>query len=242
MSDAYGKFVQAVHLAQMLSALALVLILSAAGLWLRWDLKDLHPAATDLPRVVRITGGAATDLEKTLKIERDAATNQINATAAMQQKITLAMDNFAGLMKHTDDSLNGTAGVLPTISSAVHDQNAKMLELEDQAKENLADLDTAEKQLTALLTNATNATKSAADLAADPEIHAALVKLDAAMDKTNEFLAHLDSIGASGDRQMQLIEAKLREALKPASLLKTIFTRSLGLAGPAAQVATATKR
>ena len=56
-----------------------------------------------------------------------------------------------------------------------------------------------------------------------------------------QVLASLDGMAASGNRDAAMLEAKLREALKPATLAKSIFMRALGLAGPAAEVATAVK-
>jgi len=46
---------------------------------------------------------------------------------------------------------------------------------------------------------------------------------------------------ARGDDMMTMLDAKLKQALKPASLAKSILERLLGLAGPIAEVGLAVR-
>jgi len=241
VTDRYEQFTRMAWLAVPISIIVLIVIFCSAALWLRADLKELHPAATDAPRVLRIVGGAATDIEKALKQEREASTAQIQATAQLQGKANAAADNLAKLVQHTDDSLNGTKGVLPVLSGAIAEQNVNMTKISVRAEAAIDTLDVTVADLQPVLAAAATAAQNGADLSGDPAIKQALQRLDDAIAQSNDVLQHLDAIAASGDRDAAMLETRLREALKPASLAKTIFMRTLGLAGPAAQVATAAK-
>jgi hypothetical protein len=217
MSDGYEKFVRGVH--------ALLLIAGAllAGLCIRvaWDahraLAGLPATVTDLRRVVLVAGGAATDLEKTLRDERAASADQIRQASLSAVKLNTALDRASTFL----DTLNGTGQLL---GQAVTDQDQALLALEKQATADLVTLDDASRQLNAALGNTAAASKSAADLLADPAIGESIARLDGAMAKADETLAHLDSAAASGDRQMAMLEVRLRQALKPASLLRQLLT------------------
>lgn len=231
----YDRFVRGVHASLLILALA-----ATAGIvWIESDIHAtilaLHPSITYGEQTIKIVGGAATDLEKTLRTERQASADQLAAAAQGQQKLNHLLDNataFVEAMGETNRELN----------TAIEDQDLGLQALEKQGTADLADLDASEKQFYIAMKNASEATKSAAGLMADPHLADSLAKLDTAMAKTNDTLGHLSAIAASGDRDAAMLEARLREALKPASLAKTIFLRALGLAGPAAQVATAARQ
>jgi len=230
----YDRFVRGVHALLLLAALA-----ATAGIvWIERDvhlaLAGLPAAVTDARRVVLVAGGAATDIEKTLRTERQASADQLAAAAAGQQKLNHLLDNATAFLARLDETNRDLA-------TLVENQDLSLGALERQATADLADLDAGEKQLAAAARELTAASSSAADLLADPRNAEILAQLDAAMAKTNDTLAHLSSIAASGDRDAAMLEARLRQALKPASLAKAAFERLLGIAGPAAQVATAAK-
>lgn len=234
MSDAYGKFVAGVHLLLLGTALAAV----GGIVWIERDihlaLADLPATVTDAHRAIVVAGGAAGDLEKTLRTERQASAEQLAAAAAGQQKLNHLLDNATAFL----DGLGETNRDLATL---IENQDLSLHALEGQATTDLADLDASEKQIAIASKEFTAASTSAAGLLADPHLTDSLAELDTAMAKTNDTLAHLSSIAASGDRDAAMLEARLRQALKPASLAKSAFERLLGIAGPAAQVATAAK-
>lgn len=204
-------------------------------------IQELH---RDTHRNLVVIGGAAADLEKTLRAERDAASAQLAEAGATAKSLAATSTAAQQLVAHTDASLNGTAerpGLLPTAARAISDQDAALVALEAQATATIADLDAAVRRADPILANLGQGTADLAHLAADPSLKESLAKLDQAITQTNDILANIDAITASGNRDAQMLETRLRQALKPASLVKTIFTRALGLAGPAAQVVTAAK-
>ena len=217
MSDGYEQFVRGVHLLLLGLVIAAVAGVMLLELDVHRTLAGLPATVTDLRRVVLVAGGAATDLEKTLRDERAASAEQIRQASLSAVKVNTALDqasNFLSTLNSAAVSLNG----------AIDDQNRSMLALEKQATADLVTLDDASKQLNAALGNTAAASKSAADLLADPAIGESIARLDGAMAKADETLAHLDSAAASGDRQMAMLEARLRQALKPASLLRQLLT------------------
>lgn len=239
MSDGYEKFVRGVHAALLLTALA-----GTAGIvWIERGaiLIERHVdgliAAVDpvyLHQAVYVAGGTVVDLEKTLKAERKASADQLAAAAEGQQKLNALLDRatqFVAALNETNATLN----------TAIADQDRSLLATEAKAGSAIDSLAAAEAQLDRVLANAAAASESAAQVAADPHLKDALAELDQATSEADTTLAHLSSIAASGDRDAQMLETRLRQALKPASLAKSLFERALGIAGPAAQIATAAK-
>lgn len=234
MSDTYEKFLRGVWAVTAAAALT-----ATAGIvWIERDvhraLADLPATVTDFHRTLIVAGGAAGDLEKTLRQERQASANQIASATASEQKLNALLDRATQFV----DGLDSTNR---TLAGAIADQNKSLLTLEQQATKEIADMDAATHVLGGVLMSAGQAAQSAAELAADPHLKRSLEQLDAAMSEANATLVQIDAIAASGNRDAQMIETRLRQALKPASLAKTLFERALGLAGPAAQIATAAK-
>lgn len=133
----------------------------------------------------------------------------------------------------------GTA--LATLNSAVANQDAHLVKMEEQGTQALTQLTTAITDLQPVLTNSAKLAAAGVNLVNDPQLKQALARLNDAIANADATLAQLDKAAASGDRSMEMIEAKLRQALAPASLAKSILERALGIAGPAAQIATAAK-
>ena len=175
----------------------------------------------------------------------DSAMDSVNTAAARQADAQIEfkkdLANLHDVLIHTDLSLNGRAGVLPVLSAAVSNQDAQLTALEKQATASIAEVQEATRQAEAVLGTLEATGQSLAALAANPAFLEALERLDDATGKANAILASVDAIAASGNRDAQMLETRLRQALKPASLAKSIFLHALGLAGPAAQIATAVK-
>jgi hypothetical protein len=201
-----------------------------------WDLhlRLTHADAilTDADRTIVIAGGAATNIEKSLRAERDASKEQIDASTAAMKKFNATLDDLHLVL------LNANT-VTSHIDTVVGHVDVAVVQLTAQTSTAIADLDTAVKGAQPLMAHLSDASASLADLAKDPSIRDSLTELDKATAETNSILANLDAIAASGNRDAQMLEVRLRQALKPASLAQTIFMRALGLAGPAASVATA---
>jgi hypothetical protein len=201
-----------------------------------WDLHlrltHVDAILTDADRTIVIAGGAATNIEKSLRAERDASKEQIESSTAAMKKFNATLDDLHLVLLNANQ-------VVSHVDVAVGHVDVAIVELTAQTSTAIADLDVALKDVHPILAHLDDASSSLADLAKNPEIPAALAQLDKAIAETNSILANLDAIAASGNRDALMLEARLRQALKPASLAQTIFTRALGLAGPAAQVATA---
>jgi hypothetical protein len=227
------------HLQYVLAILVLGLALFVTLLCIcAWDLHlrltspHLDQILTDADRTIVIAAGAATNIEKSLRAERDASKDQIESSTAAMKKFNATLDDLHLVLVNAN-------GVVTHIDGAVVHVDAAVVQLTAQASTAIADLDVAVKDVQPILAHLGDASASLADLAKDPSIRASLIELDKATAETNSILANLDAIAASGNRDAQMLEARLRQALKPASLAKTIFERALGLAGPAASVATA---
>jgi len=234
MSDSYERFTRGVWL-----AVPLLLAAAVAGLlWLEWDahrrLAQLEPILHTAGETARVVGGAAADLEKTLKDEHKAEADQLAAAAALQAKATAAADGFANLLNKTDDSLNGKGGVLPVLAGAIADQNANMNAISLRAEAAIDTLNATIRDIQPLLAAATTAAQNGASLSGDPRISEALGRIDDATLQANDILEHLDMISASGDRDAAMLETRLRQALKPASLAKELFERILQVGPPIA--------
>jgi hypothetical protein len=235
VTDLYEKFTRGAWLAVPLLLAAAI----AGALAIEYDvhqrLAQLRGPITDLGRTVVIAGGAATDLEKTLKQERDAASSQISIGAQAAQQLAAAGANATKLLADTDRSLNDAkAGVLPGLAGAIAEQNANMTALTHRADDAIDTLNATLRQIQPVLEAAAVAAQNGANLSGDPNLKASLAKLDDAMDKVNAALASSDLILASGNRDADMIEARLRQALKPASLAKELFERILQIGPPIA--------
>jgi chromosome segregation ATPase len=186
---------------------------------------EIQSAAVDL-------SDSTMELAATLKVEQDAVKGQIEIGNQAAKSIQGVATNANTLLSSVNNSLTAATGLLPALTSLIHNQDAQLVSLETQAAGNLRDVDADEKQLNTLLegTTATNA-----------QIQVALSKFNGDLDESNLILVNLDAMAASGNRDAQMIEAKLRQALKPASLAKSILLHMLGLAGPAAEVGAAIK-
>ena len=202
-------------------------------------------ALFDVHRSLQNTAGQARyTLDNANRLIRELAQTSANARhataeweAASQQQAAY----FTQAAAKTDadlDALGSTiaqaGSTIATANQVLKDQNAAALAVELQAQRTLAALETQTNQLAPILAHVDQ-------LAGNPDLADMLHQLDATTADAQKAMASLDSIAASGDRDAQMLEARLREALKPATLAKTVFERLLGIAGPAAQIATAIK-
>lgn len=226
----WDQFVRWLHAALLLAVLALVALLA----WAAWDARlwilELH---RDTHRNLVVIGGAATDLQKTLAAERQAAAAQLADADAAAKALAQASADLDRFVRHTDASLNEK--LLPALGTAISDQNTRFAALERQAEANLADLDAAEKQLAPLLTSATQAAQSAASVAGDPHLPATLAHLDETTAQLNETAEHIDGTTADIQAYVHRLTTPARGAWH--AIKSFLFT----FAGPAAQVATASK-
>lgn len=227
-----GKIGGIVVLLAMIATGALIVrILWDADAWIRALHRDTH-------RNLVVIGGAATDLEKTLRAEREAAAAQLADADAAAKALARVSSNLDALVRHTDENLNGSAdkaGILPALGATISDQNTQFVALERQAETNLATLDEQERQLAPLLAAATQAAQSAAAVAGDPHIAETLQHLDETTAHLNQTAAHIDGTTADIQAYIHRMTTPIRGTWNAIKGFLTTF------AGPAAQVATASK-
>ncbi len=220
---------------EMLEAVALVaLIIALAGL-----IAIERTIGKGLPPLLLSAQAAAGRLSAASDALARAANAESKAAPQQTREVSKAVADAHDLLAHTDISLNGPHGLIPQLSASLAEQQAQVDGIEAQARQALADLDAAEKQSQKALKAIAGGAQAAQGAISGPQVVQALNNLAAASHEADSALKSLDSIAASGNRDAAMLEAKLRQALKPASLAKSILMHLLGIAGPAAQVATA---
>jgi hypothetical protein len=172
----------------------------------------------------------------------DAARKQDRYLDQTSRELNKTVADAHDLLIHTDESLNGRngrGGVLPSASALVSDQQLQLDAVEERATNALVDLEAAEQQALPILASLNQAVRAASSTAGNPRIAESLRRLDASLAEAETTLANLQAISASGNRDAAMIETRLRQALKPAGLLKSALLHALAVAGPAAQIASA---
>ena len=233
MSDAYDRFTRSAH-ALLLSMGVCFLALCCAAVG--YGIKTARHFNTFLSNVDFNLGQMAVsvgEVQDTIANENRSLTQQNQALSSAVGALAAAIGAAKDFLAHTDRSLNDAeSGVLPALAGAVQNQDAQLTALEQRADKAVDGLLAAETQLTALLAAGT------ADVGA---LKASAAKLDQAIDEANALLVQLDGMAKSGNEMAAIIEVRLRQALAPASLAKSIFMHALGIADPAAQIAAAAK-
>jgi len=218
---------------EMLEAVALVaLIIALAGL-----IAIERTIGKGLPPLLLSAQAAAGRLSAASDALARAANAESKAAPQQTREVSKAVADAHDLLAHTDISLNGPHGLIPRISASVADQQARLDELEREANRAIADLDAAVQRAQPAIQDLASASGGISRAANDPAITQALANLASATGRADSVLRNLDAISASGNRDAAMIEKRLREALKPASLLKSALLRALGIAAPAAEIA-----
>jgi len=200
-----------------------------------------------LPSILASAQTAAEKFASASDSLSDAARKQNVYLDQTSRELNKTVADAHDLLSHADFALNGRnghGGLLPSATALVADQQMQLDAIEARATKALSDLDAAEQQAQPILASLSEAAHSASDAAAsaakaagNPEIAQSIDRLDVALAESDVTLANLQAISASGDRDAAMIEARLREALKPASFLKSALLRALGVAAPIAQIA-----
>jgi predicted ribonuclease YlaK len=184
----------------------------------------------------------------------DAARKQDRYLEQTSRELNKTVADAHDLLVHTDFALNGRngrGGLLPSANAMVADQQLQLDAIEARTTKALVDLDAAEQRAQVILVSLDHAARSTAQaahsasdaaaitakVAGNPQIAESLQRLDLALAESDVTLANLQAISASGNRDATMIETRLRQALKPASLLKAALLRAIGLGGPAAEIA-----
>lgn len=203
-----------------------------------------------LPAIMESAQTAAKKFASASDSLSDAARKQDRYLDQTSRELSKTVADAHDLLIHTDFALNSSDGLLPSASALVTDQKLQLDSIEARATKALADLDAAELQAHSILASLNDAARSgalaarhasdaaafAAKTAGNPRIEQSLQRLDLALAESDATLANLQAISASGNRDASMIEIRLRQTLKPASLLKTALLRALGVAAPAAQI------
>lgn len=207
-----------------------------------------------LPLILASTQTAAQKFASASDSLSDTARRQDHYLDQTSRELNKTVADAHDLLVHTDFALNGRngrGGLLPSASALLADQQLQLDAMEARATNALTDLQAAERQAQLILAplseaarNGAQAARSASEAAAfaaktagNPSISESLRRLDLALAESDATLANLQAISASGNRDAAMIETRLRQALKPASMLKSALLRALGVAGPAAAIA-----
>ena len=229
-----NPFTRAVH-AMLLVGATLFVALACLALWdVHRELRHFDQTITDTNRNLAIIGVAAGEIQKGARAWEQSSKTQAADADAVLQTATGALGSMRSL-------LDGMEQTNTAIAAAIAHQDSNLTIVEGRSYQAVGDLSAALGKMQQLEETANATAGDIAKLAASPDLAAAIAQFDQGMVKMNSVLASLDGMAASGNRDAAMLEAKLREALKPATLAKSIFMRALGLAGPAAEVATAVK-
>lgn len=222
-------------------------ILVGCLIWAAVDAGKLIRKATvaveNIDRAAYTAGAAAADLQKTLALERKSAQSQIDQATQTTRDLDAAAKDVEQLVADTDSSLNdmpvpGTpTGLLPQLSITVAAQNEHLAAIESQAQQNLADLDSSEKQLAPAIDNFNAASASLA------------LNLPGILRNVQDTTAQTVTIGKnlSGttdamDASAHDIQAFVHRETTPVRGTWHVVKGFLdSIAGPAAQVATSVK-
>lgn len=222
----------------------LVAILTLAGL-----LAIEYTVRRKLPSILDSAQTATREFASASESLKDVARKQDRYLDQTSRELNKTVADAHDLLIHTDIALNGRngrGGLLPSARALASDQESQLDALEARSAKSLADLDAAERQIQPILASldeaagsAADATNSLARTAGNPRIADCLERLDRALAESDAALANLQAISASGNRDAAMIEVRLRQALKPASLLKSALLRVLGVSSSAAPIVSA---
>ena len=187
-----------------------------------------------LPGILDSAARAAQHFDTASGAVAKAAVDQDAELEDENRRTKKLITHASDLLAHTDLSLNGPDGLLPT-------QAKQLSAIEDQANRAIADLDIAVTEAQPAIKSLASASQSLATASQNPAIGETLANLDKSSQEAAIALQNLDQITASGNRDAQMVEKRLRQALKPASLAKSILMHALGLAAPAAEVFSVTR-
>lgn len=165
---------------------------------------NVNSTTQELAEMARI-GSAAMQAE-TKRI--DASTKELQKTEASARL----------LIVRTDESLNGgphVDGLLPQATESV-----KSIGIVSARA--VTDLDRISTELEPSLESLARGTESFAQTAADPAIEKTLANLESVSESSA-------GIARDAKESADLAEAKLKQALKPASMVKTIFLNAIGI-------------
>ena len=209
----------------ILAALGALIVLGCRVMYdVHERVKHFDQTITDANRAIVIMGGAATDLQKTLALERTAATDQLR----MASETLTRLNGVVNDLGKTADQATDTIALL---GNAVQHQDAQLTQLEDQAKTNLADLDASEKQITPAIDNFNTASAQLA------------FQLPAILRSTNLAAASTAATAENVNMTTHDIQQFVHRETTPVRGTWNVIKQFLSqFAGPAAQVATATRK
>jgi hypothetical protein len=193
-----------------------------------------------LPEILANSESAARKFAAASDSIADTAREQDRYLGHTTRELNKTVADAHDLLIHTDESLNGRGhreGLLPAASALLVEQRMQLDMMESRADLAVDDLDAAEKHAQPILTSLNQTAQSAAATARNPQIAESLRRLELALSESDATLANLEAISESGNRDAIMIEVRLRQALKPARLLKSMLMRTLGIAAPAAAMA-----
>jgi hypothetical protein len=209
---------------------AIVAALSFAALCLRatWMLNDVAPQlqaeVTDLNRVTLSVGGTAAELRGAAKDWRAASAS----SQAMSQQALKVLANSADathalnqMVQHTDDSLNVV--LIPSLARTIDENNARVAQLARDTDATVLAMAKTSAEATAAMAEATETLATAGKVLGDPAIPKIMASTETTAANIADATRHVDETTG-------LIEAKVREMVKPASMAKRVGITLLNLA------------
>ncbi len=156
---------------------------------LRANNQALHDELIDLHRVTLVVGGAAGDVQKMVQQERHTFATQEQSLTAMQGELVASVEALNTLVEHTDESLNGPAGAIPTLAMSIRETSGQAAQLN-------ASVQTGMVQMVSDLHSVTGPTvetiSSANKLLADPALPKTLASIQAATESTAKTTAEIE--------------------------------------------------
>ena len=201
----------AVKLFQVLALAALAVLLGEAA----WTIHRIRPklevTISNADRTLIVAGAAATHLEKAAGTWQEASKSQALATTQTMSNVGAAAKQLSGFISKTDDSVNSV--LLPALSNSITEQNAALLSTQRGLQENLFQMSQATAEAQKVMADAD-------EVIADPQIKETLAHVN----ETSESVA---GVAQDTKESADMLEARLRQMLKPSSIGKQILLTAL---------------
>jgi hypothetical protein len=180
--------------------------------------RRLDSTLTDTRRVMLSLGGVTTDLRaiaESYKKQADAQAQALTDTTKALNKTTLALN--------TD--LVALGGVIGHLDTQIEDNGKGLAIVQLEATQTLWDIQDAVSKAQPMFEQATITLDNTARLTGSPELQDTLAHLNATA-------AHTEAITASAERDALVLEKRLNQLLKPASIGKRVLMFLLQTAPP----------
>ena len=208
------RVLQALALSALIALLCfIIVILHALRPTIETTARDAHTTVLEI-------GLTAANLRKaSLAWEHASKQQAANSTAALQAA-TASVKSLNRFIAHTDSSVNGN--LIPTLVSSVKSQSDALLESQAALRSNLQQIQAATVLLQQDLLSANKTFVDADAQITDPAIKKTLANVE-------QLTESMADVGQDAKESADMAEARLRQLLKPTSIIKTIFMDVVGV-------------